>query len=149
MDKVVRTLQALKSKNESTLTFRGDNHPKDISNSSRVQGVNHSLHTRPPILKILFCAVGCNLDTENLPWGQHQTLQRISNRKLTTEAKSLLVRGRQVRCTEGLTDALLSWPGEKELWLPSTLPSIGRWSSNSKGQRHTVDNTSHHKHTNE
>lgn len=110
--KVVRTLQALKSKSESTLTFRGDNHPKDISNSSRAQGVNHSLRTRPPTLKILFCAVGCNPDTENLPWGQHQTLQRIPNRTLPTEAKSLFIRGRQIRCTEGLTDALLSWLGE-------------------------------------
>jgi len=30
-EQVVRTLHALKSKSESTVTFRGDNHPKDIS----------------------------------------------------------------------------------------------------------------------
>lgn len=66
-EKVVRTLHTLKSKSESTLTFRGGNHSKGISNSNRVQGVNHFLNTRPPTRKILFCTVGYNPDTETLP----------------------------------------------------------------------------------
>lgn len=126
--KAVRTLQALKSQSESSLTCRGDSHPKRLSTSNRVEGVNQFLPTGPLTETICSVLLGATpiqkkkkLRLTSSTKKKSASHRRGSNKE---EAKRLFLGDSPNWHAEGgPKDSLLSWSGQHELLPPKTLPS--------------------------